>query len=219
MKRWLLSRIMRLDRIYLVITMSALGVLMTSCDSKTTTDTNTAVEVEQPKEIVESSSKAQLAIAVINSDTILGRYEYASKLRDDLTAQSVKFRGILRQKESALMAEMQQLQAEASSLSQFEGQTRQRLLYEKQEKLQLKQDEYSQKLLILEQQYNRDIDAAIKEYLDRYCEDKPYQMVLSNTDLGVIRWYSSSLDVTTEVLEGLNAEYQEQQAEMASEEK
>ena len=158
-----------------------MSVLMTSCDSKQTQETNNQVAVEQPKEVVESSPKVQLAIAVINSDTILGNYEYASKLRDDLTAQSVKYQGILRQKESALMAEMQNLQAEASTLSQFEGQTRQRQLYEKQEKLQMKQEEYSQKLMILERQYNRDIDVAIKEFLDRYCEDKPYQMVLNHT--------------------------------------
>lgn len=210
---------MRLDKLYLVVTIGAIGILMTSCDTNSTQESNTSVAVEQPEEMVESSSEVKLAIAIINSDTILGQYDYASKLRDDLTAQSVKYQGILRQKESALMAEMQKLQTEASTLSQFEGQTRQRQLYEKQEKLQLKQEEYSQKLMILEQQYNRDIDAAIKEFLDRYCEGKPYEMVLSNTDLGVIRWYKSTLDITSDVLTGLNSEYQEQQAEMAAEEK
>lgn len=209
---------MKLEKIYVVLAVGLMGAVMSSCESKTT-DNDVVNESKTVSQNVEASqSEPILAIAIINSDTILGQYEFAVKLRDELTEQSVKYQAILRQKESALMAKMQQLQTEAPTLSQFEGQTRQRKLYEEQEKLQYKQEEYSQKLLILEQQYNRDVDSAISEYLSRYCEDKPFQMVLSNTDLGMIRWFEESLEVTDEVLAGLNEEYAAQQAELAAEE-
>lgn len=44
-------------------------------------------------------------------------------------------------------------------------------------------------------------------------------MVLSNSDLGIIRWADKSLDITNEVLTGLNQEYAENTADEVTEEK
>lgn len=205
---------MKLEKIYALLVIGLIGIVLSSCETKKTSNA-TETEADSVVDNVENpNGDANLAIAIVNSDTILEQYDFAVTLRDDLTEESIKYQAILRQKESALMAKMQQLQNEAPTLSQFEGQARQRKLYDEQEKLQAKQEEYSRKLMILEQQYNRDVDSAINEYLSRYCEVKPYQMVLSNTDLGMIRWFKESLDVTDEVLVGLNEEYQAQQAEL-----
>ena len=144
---------------------------------------------------------------MVNSGTILTHYEYALSLRDALTKKSLKFESILREKESKLMRDMEKLQRDAPTLTQFEGQSRQQKLIREQENLQMKQEEYARKLMVIEQDYNRDIHNAINEYLSRYCADKPYEMVLSNSDLGIIRWADESLDITDEVLEGLNEEY------------
>ena len=107
---------------------------------------------------------------------------------------------------------MQKLQAEAASLSQFEGQNRERKLYAEQDKLQSMQEEYTRNLMLLEQDYNREIDRAINNFLEEYCADKTYEMVLSNSDLGLIRWADKSLDITNDVLNGLNQAYLEEQA-------
>jgi len=207
-------RYMKINTLFIATTFVGIATLMSSCENKSDTNNMSKANETTSVQVVldENIPVKTLEVAIINSDTVLGQYDFASKLRDDLTTQSLKYQNILRQKESVLMGEMQKLQAEAATLSQFEGERRQRKLYEDQEKLRIKQDEYSQKLMVLEQQYNRDIDSAINEFLERYCSDKPFQMVLSNTDLGMIRWFNPAMDITNEVLAGLNEEYAAQQA-------
>ncbi len=178
------------------------------------TNQNPSVTVNQPSALEEAKPVQKLkVIAMVNSDSILSQYEYALHLRDDLNDKTLKFESTLRQMESKLRTDMEQLQRDAPTLSQFEGQNRQNKLIRAQENLQLKQEEYTRKLMEIEQGYNRDIHNAINEFLDRYCADKPYEMVLSNSDLGIIRWADKELDITSDVLIGLNEEYAIQNAE------
>jgi outer membrane protein len=197
---------MRIFGVTLAIALT--GMLMGSCNQPASTEEvkPTAEATTQP---VEQSDKKLMVIAMVHADTIMSKYEYAQFLRDELTTLTLKYEGILRQKETKLRADAEKLQRDAASLSQFEGQNRQRKLYDDQEKLQIKQEEYTRKLMEIEQGYNRNIHDAINEYLGRYCADKPYEMVLSNSDLGIIRWADKSLDITDEVLVGLNAEYEQ----------
>ncbi|MFT4752847.1 MAG: outer membrane protein [Salibacteraceae bacterium] len=190
------------------IIIAVIGFGMTSCDAKTNEESSNPVKPVSTEvvEISEPGKKLQV-IAMVNSDSILSQYEYALFLRDELTEKSIKFEGVLRQKESRLRTDMENLQRDAPTLTQFEGQNRQQKLIKEQENLQMKQEEYSRKLMVIEQDYNRDIHNAINEFLERYCADKPYEMVLSNSDLGIIRWADKSLDITDQVLAGLNEEY------------
>lgn len=200
-----------MNKVLLAIAVGIVGFVATSCENakESTVEEPIVTEVE----VEEKAPRKKLGIiAMVNSDTILSHYEFAMFLRDELTSQSLKYEGILRQKETKLRNDMEKLQREAASLSQFEGQNRERKLYQDQEKLQLKQEEYARKLMVIEQNYNRDIHNAINEFLERYCADKSYEMVLSNSDLGIIRWADSSLDITNVVLEGLNEEYKSQLA-------
>lgn len=163
-------------------------------------------EVASIPKVVNNAKKLRV-IAMVNSDSILSQYEYALYLRNQLGESTMKFEGTLRQMESKLRVDMEKLQRDAPNLSQFEGQNRQNKLIRAQENLQIKQEEYTRKLMEIEQGYNREIHNAINEFLDRYCIDKPYEMVLSNSDLGIIRWADKDLDITEDVLKGLNEEY------------
>jgi outer membrane protein len=194
------------------------ALVVVSLGFKSCSSANNAPQEQAPvavPEAVESTNTIKSGklgiVALVNSDTILANYDLATQLRDQLTEQSLKYENVLRQKENSLRIDLEKLQADAPNLSQFEGQTRQRKLYADQEKLQQMQEEYSRKLLLLEQDYNREIDAAINTFLEEYCADKPYEMVLSNSELGIIRWADKSLDITQPVLEGLNKAYRENQ--------
>lgn len=196
----------------------SISVFMGACAPQNNQKLEAVEEEGNTVEVLEEQGKKLMVVAMINSDTILNQYDYATTLRDDLDKQTRKYEKLLRQKETSLRTEMQQLQAEAATLSQFEGQRREQALYEKQQKLQMKQEEYTRKLMVLEQEYNRNIDQAINSFLAEYCQDKTYEMVISNSELGIIRWAHSSLDITNEVLIGLNAEYEQQQLDAIEDE-
>ena len=196
-----------------------IGLGAVACQTAETNQTPSVPE-NDPVVVNEATPSQKLkVIAMVNSDSILSQYEYALHLRDDLNDKTVKFETTLRQMESKLRTEMEQLQRDAPTLSQFEGQNRQNKLIRAQENLQLKQEEYTRKLMEIEQGYNRDIHNSIKEFLNRYCADKPYEMVLSNSDLGIIRWADKELDITSDVLKGLNEEYAAQNAQSAENQK
>ncbi len=169
---------------------------------------------QQQEETAQKAPEAAQIIAFINTDTLLDKYQLAIDLREKLNAEKIKYETILSQKERKLYDDLAQLQRDAPTLSQFEGQTRQRKLYEEQDKLQQLQETYFQKLANREEQYNRQMNQAIHDFLETYCADKPYEMVISNSELGIIRWARKELDITSEVLEGLNAEYNAQKAAM-----
>lgn len=146
-------------------------------------------------------------VALINTDTLFTKYDFAIALKDKLKAKTEKFQKDLQRKENKLRADMQKLQAEAAQMSQFEGQVRERNLLKQQQDLQLKEEEYARELMTLEQEFNRDIGREINAFLEGYCADKPYELVLSTSELGLVRWAHSSLDITTDVLNGLNEQY------------
>ena len=187
-----------------------LGMGAVACQNPEPSETP-VVAAKEPVVVEQINTSQKLkVIAMVNSDSILSKYGYALQLRDNLSDKTVKFETTLRQMESKLRTDMEKLQRDAPTLSQFEGQNRQNKLIRAQENLQLKQEEYTRKLMEIEQGYNRDIHNAINEFLERYCQDKPYEMVLSNSDLGIIRWADKELDITSEVLNGLNQEYEAQ---------
>tara|TARA_R110002050_G_scaffold102774_1_gene211583 strand:- start:18741 stop:19370 length:630 start_codon:yes stop_codon:yes gene_type:complete len=209
-----------MNRLKIAAAVAMIGLVFGSCNQSNPESTEGSQEQIKTKPVeAPAAAKKMMTVVMVNSDTLMSQYAYAEVLRDQLTTATLKYEGILRQKESKLRADAAKLQSEAASLSQFEGQNRQRKLYEAQDQLQQTQEEYSRKLMEMEQGFNRDIHNAINEYLGRYCADKPYEMVLSNSDLGIIRWADKSLDITNEVLSGLNQEYAENTADQVTEEK
>lgn len=191
--------------IYILILWSGFGVF-NSCSPHPSNSIDHAQTVQDTNVSVDYARKLKI-VAMVNSDTIINKYEYALLLRDNLTQKSIQFENILRKKEIQLRNDVSQFQRDAPTLTQFEGKNREQKLIKLQEKLQKEQEDYGRQMITMEQGYNRDIHNAINAYLEIYCADKPYEMVLSNSDLGIIRWADKDLDITQEVLQGLNEEY------------
>jgi outer membrane protein len=191
-----------------------MGTLLMSCNqnSENTTTQQPASNSVASTAVTAPAGEKLKVVALINTDTIFTKYEFAIELKDKLEAKTMKYQRDLQRKGTQLQADLQKLQAEAAQMSQFEGQVRERNLLKQQQELQLKEEEYTRELMILEQEFNRDIDREINTFLEGYCADKPYEMVLSTSELGLVRWAHSSLDITTEVLNGLNEAYAKKNA-------
>lgn len=185
------------------------SALLFSCNQNTSAPTeNSSITPDNTTTTTSKPTGEKLrVVALVNTDTLFTKYDFAIELKEKLRAKTEKFQLDLQRKENKLRADMQKLQAEAAQMSQFEGQVRERNLLKQQQELQLKEEEYARELMTLEQEFNRDIDREINAFLEGYCADKPYELVLSTSELGLVRWAHSSLDITTEVLNGLNEQY------------
>lgn len=187
----------------------AFGVFFISCsENNAPTTSNSSENTQNPDNVnVKPTGEKLRVVALINTDTLFTKYTFAIELKEKLRAKTEQFQLDLQRKENTLRADMQKLQNEAAQMSQFEGQVRERNLLKQQQELQLKEEQYARELMTLEQEFNRDIDREINAFLDDYCADKPYELVLSTSELGLVRWAHSSLDITKEVLSGLNEQY------------
>lgn len=200
----------KLTRISLMAVMAWTAVSCNNTENSAVESTND--ETQAVSDVAGKDKEKIQVIAFINTDTLLEKYQLAIDLRDKLNAEKIKYEGILSNKEKKLYEQAAQLQRDAPTLTQFEGQTRQKKLYEDQEKLQKLQDQYMNELMDIEAGYNKQMNQAIHDYLETYCSDKPYEMVISNSELGLIRWASKDLDITSDVLKGLNEEYAAKQS-------
>ena len=110
-----------------------------------------------------------------------------------------------------LTSEVQQkilkYEKESASLSVKERQLTQELIHARQKQLM----EYQKALNTQAQQENsRMIDEVVQRintYLKKYGEEKGYKIVMAANEYGNIAYADEGLDITDEVLEGLNSEY------------
>jgi outer membrane protein len=110
-----------------------------------------------------------------------------------------------------LTSEVQQLifkyEKESASLTVKERQLSQELIRSKQKQLA----DYQQALNTQAQQEDArmtsDVVTQVNAYLKKYGESKGYTVILAATEYGNLAYADEGLDITDEVLEGLNNEY------------
>lgn len=151
--------------------------------------------------------KLSQVVAFINTDSIFSNYLMALDMKRELEAEERKIMNRLRKEEASVLKDYEDLQRKAPTMSQFEGRMKQQELMERQEELMGLEEQLSQKLITLEQEKNRELNLKIREFLEAYAKDKPYEVVLSYNEMGIIRWGDQRLDITTEVIDSLNAQY------------
>ena len=166
------------------------------------TETSTTTE--------DASSNA--IVAYVNTDTVLAYYERAIEYRDELNAEKIKLQSEIGREEKSLLGEAQLYQQRAQTMSQFERYQKERELAQKEQDLMSKQERYSRRFSNMEADLVISLNEVVADFIERYCEDKSYRMVVGHQELGgALLWGSADLDITNEVLEGLNAEYSAEQ--------
>ena len=99
-----------------------------------------------------------------------------------------------------------EFQQNAPTMSQFEGQEKQKQLLAKEQELTRLQEDLSVKLMEMEDKMKRDLRKSILSYLKRYRNEK-VDVILDFSTSSSVLMIDDSLNLTQEVLKGLNEEY------------
>lgn len=175
-----------------------------------TPTTDTHVEDASGKPIVSSNTTlADTKIAYINTDSINEHYAYIAD-----------FTKVLRSKKNNIEAQMQSLTAkfqkdyEAFQQSAQAGIAPQSVLMKQEEDLKRQQQDLANKELQMQnlgvelEEKNMELNKNVKNFLKTFNNGK-FDYILSYSDLvPTILLTNPKLDITNEVLKGLNAEYQ-----------
>jgi outer membrane protein len=102
-----------------------------------------------------------------------------------------------------------QYKAQRGLITRSEAQTLEQQLYTKQQNLVQLQQQLSQDLNEKQTVMNRQVINAIMEYLKKNSSQLNYKYVLGTSFGGNILYANDSLDITQNIIKGLNTEYQQ----------
>lgn len=158
----------------------------------------------------DSTTTQKLPIAYINVDSLLLNYQFAKESNESLMKKQEDSRMDLNIKARQLQSESAEFQRKLENnafLSRERAEQEQARLVKKEQELQQLNAKLSQELLDAQQKVSEQLRDTINTVLKIYNKDKNYQFILSNTGNDNILLSSDGYDITSEVIEMLNARY------------
>jgi len=151
-------------------------------------------------------------IVYVNADTLLEKYEYFKDIRARLEEKAKKTQADLQSRSTAFQRDVADYQQKAATMSAAERQSTEERLARKQDELARHNQNASSSFAQEEAEENEKLYARITEYLKKPSKENGYKMVLSySTSSPAVLYADESLEITNEVLEALNADYQKEQ--------
>ena len=160
-------------------------------------------------DVTEVVAVADGKIVFVNVDSLMQNYLMAQDLANELTEKSKKFEAELNNKQRKLQNDANDFQNKAQKGLETRaklGEIQQQLMSDEQQLLQLNEN-YRLQLAEEQQVMNRKVLQAIMDYLKEYNVDKGYQYILANAFGGNLLYANQGFDITSSVLEGINAKY------------
>jgi outer membrane protein len=173
----------------------------------------TSCNKEQPKSntTTASAEKTTELIVYVNSDSLLNNYEYFKTIKDKFQSKSKKAQSDLTAKGSAFQREVAAYQQSAANLSAEQRSATEERLARKQQELQTFNQNAGNALANEEAAENEKLYNKVSEFLKKHAKAKGYKMVLTYSKANpTVLFADESLDVTKEVVAGLNEEFKKE---------
>jgi outer membrane protein len=184
-----------------------IAFLSASCGNGGNADNKDANSGQNQSESSVKSSTTLTNVAYIRVDSIIQNYDMYHDLKR-------KFDAVVKKKEDEFAAKQKALERDARDFKEKYDKMlmTQSQAAEQSQRLQARSDELGQKIYPemraqLEEEQAvmlRQINDAILKYVEKYNVEKKYTMILNSA---VIITGDPSMDITAEILKGLNAEY------------
>ncbi|MBO7276436.1 MAG: OmpH family outer membrane protein [Bacteroidales bacterium] len=188
-----------------------LFILVLSGDKAETKETKTTAAVKKNKTL----SSDGLKVAYINTDTVMAKYQMAIDMEKDLQDYQKRLKNELESKLKKFQTDYENYMKNGANLTLTQQkQTEQDLTKRQQELPQLEQ----QMMLDLQERQVADnkkmLDAVYAFIRDYNKKHQNFDIILSKSYLGSpVLYIDEGMDITNEIVEGLNKEYEEYKKE------
>lgn len=158
---------------------------------------------------VSKIQKKTVSIGFVNSDTIMENYSLVKSMKDSLEAKQAAAEASFTAQQTAFENSVldYQTKMKANLLSIDEATKTEALLTQQQEYLYTLNEELSTKLTEEEVKLNTMLQDSIMNFLKRYNLKYNFDYILGFAPGSGILYANDSLDITRDVLEGLNKDY------------
>jgi outer membrane protein len=154
-----------------------------------------------------STVPGDIKIAYINSDSVLEHYEYLKANRVQIEEKTKKIEQEYRNRAQGLQNEITAYQRNVSSMTLGQVKAVEEDLGKKQQNLQMYQQSLSQQLMEEEAKLNKALYDRVTTYLKKYASEKNLHVVLKYDPNSDVLFAGEALDVSKDVIKGLNDEY------------
>lgn len=167
----------------------------------------------QSEAVVAAPAEAKgKAIVYVNVDSLLNKYEYFKDTQKVLESKRFQLESDLASKGKNLQNKVAFFQQRAPTMTQEQGRATEASLQKEQQDILAYRDREAQNLALEEQTKNKQLYDQIYDYLKKINAQNKYEFVLGYTKGGGILFADPSADRTKMILDGLNKEYQANQA-------
>lgn len=184
--------------IFSVAIMAALVVAtMVSCDKS-----------KQDEAVAPAAQAGEMKVAFVEYDSIMSQYQFCKDADQILTKKGQTIENTLQQKQAELQNAANNFQArlQQNALTQQQAQQIQAGLQKQAQDLEALRQRLSSEYAQEQANYQKAVHDSIQHFVQRYNSDKKYSMIYSKSGDNLL-YADKSLDITSEVIAGLNKSY------------
>jgi outer membrane protein len=151
------------------------------------------------------------SIFYVKIDSVINQFDMAKDLSGELETKYNASEAEFQQKQKVYQNDVNdyQYKAQRGLITRSEAQTIEEQLYTKQQGLAKLQQDLGQELSEKQTVMNRQVINAIMEYLKKNSSQLNYKYVLGTSFGGNVLYANDSLDITQNIITGLNEEYKD----------
>jgi len=197
--------------VILIIAVVILFVFQFTSFSLKTEEAGQKEETSQLPEEIEG----QLNVAYVNIDSLLSGYDMYLDKQEEFVEEQTSSQAELQSRSRELQQEFKSLQEKVNKglITRAKARMIQQNLGQKEQQLYQLRSSMSSELAEKEQIIYRQVLDNVMNYLDEYAKENGYHYILSFSFGGPILYTDERLEVTQEVLKGLNAKYDQENEE------
>lgn len=144
-------------------------------------------------------------LVYVNADSLWENYALVKQMRKELENDKKRFESKFEADYHKLETDYLELRDKAETLSQEEGMKKQQELMAREQKLTEYRQTESERLAKLEAEKTEKIQKSITDFLTEQYSKSNYAYILGYSSGGGILFANDSLEITKEVVDGLNA--------------
>jgi len=164
--------------------------------------------VEIKEEAVEETEKIASKIGYLNTDSLRANYKFYDVLIARLKGRERKYEKELSSKSAAFEKEVMEFQQKAATMTQFEGQMRQKELGKKEKDLYDLQEKFAIKFQNEQTKLDEEFQNKVNSFIKNYNTEAGYNLIIGASKMGsVVLDYNEGLNITNEIVSGLNEQY------------
>jgi len=163
---------------------------------------------ETPAVVAENSET--MPIAYLNVDSLLVNYTFAQEANEKLMKKQEDARLKMNTKLRTFQNEVADFQRKLENnafLSRERAEKEQQRLAKKEQELQELEAKLTQDIMLENQKLNMQLADSLNTFLKIFNADGRYHIILSNSAKDNVLMASEQYDITSEVIEGMNARY------------